>query len=568
VSEICVTLSDAMRMAVQHHQAGNAGAAEYICRQVLAMDSHQGEALQLLSLMSKDYARSAVDLIEQGNLDQAEAEYCRSIELDPQDPQLQLRLGGLLCARNKPAAAIFTYSETIRRFPDFAPAYLARGSVLAGHRLLNDALTDQRRAIELAPGDVAAHLDMARTLSAKSEIAAAEACCRVALKLDTNSADAWECLGRIMQQHGRFTAAAEAFDRCLQIESRPAVALLLTLMGNAVQHETLDQLSALVHDRQSPISDRISAGFSLGKIFDERDRFDEAFDVFAEANAAFKATAAQRGHRFDAGDLQKKVDAVIETFTADFFRARQSWGFNTEMPVFIVGMPRSGTSLVEQIAASHSRVFGAGERFDIAMIRSRLASMEFGDSPAHWNQPAVLHEARHHTEMLQKLGGGADRVIDKMPGNLMDLGTVATLFPQARIIFCDRDARDTCLSCFFQLFARNDLLFSYDLTDCAEQHRQYDRLTAHWRQVLPLRALHVRYEELVADLEVQSRRLIEFLGLPWEPKCLEFHKTERPVLTSSFWQVRQPIYSRSVGRWKNYEKHLASLQAALSEERR
>jgi hypothetical protein len=157
------------------------------------------------------------------------------------------------------------------------------------------------------------------------------------------------------------------------------------------------------------------------------------------------------------------------------------------------------------------------------------------------------------------MGGDSARVVDKLTANVLHLGLIATMFPNARVIFCHRDPRDTILSCFFQQFEKNNLMFTYDLNDCVRQYNEQLRLTAHWKEVLPIRMLDMQYEQLVGDLENQSRRLIEFMGLEWESNCLEFHKTDRPVLTRSFWQVRQPIYTRSVGRWKHYEKHLARL---------
>jgi hypothetical protein len=160
------------------------------------------------------------------------------------------------------------------------------------------------------------------------------------------------------------------------------------------------------------------------------------------------------------------------------------------------------------------------------------------------------------------LGGSALRVTDKMPANVELLGLIATLFPKARVIVCRRDPRDTCLSCFFQRFSDGNL-FSFNLADCGQHHFHTDRLIAHWLNVLPLQILQVPYEGLVLDLEGQSRRIINFLGLPWNPACLDFHRTQRTVQTSSDWQVRQPIYTRSVGRWRNYERHLGRLLEAL-----
>jgi hypothetical protein len=229
----------------------------------------------------------------------------------------------------------------------------------------------------------------------------------------------------------------------------------------------------------------------------------------------------------------------------------------------VVGHPRSGSSLIEQILASHSKVFGAGEITDVGEIRVRLSQLIQTDSPRHMQRHWHRQQANLHLARLAMRAPGAHRVIDKMLANIFNLGLIAILFPKARIIYCRRDPRDTGLSCFFQLFENYNLLFTYDLADCAAHQREIDRLTAHWKRVVELRTLDVDYEQLIANPQEQTRRLIDFVGLDREPNCLEFHKTDRPVLTRSFWQVRQPIYTQSINRWKNYERHLGPLAALV-----
>ncbi len=462
---------------------------------------------------------------------------------------------------NKPLAALEAYAAVIHAAPDLADAYIARGALLADLRAFDQALVDQQRAIELSPGDIAPRFALVRTLQAKGDFAGAERCCRDALAMEDQSAHGWELLGCVMQTTGRFAEAADCFRRSLAIQPSGAVSMLLAQMPGQNDSADMRRLIDLLARPELSVVDRVAAGFALGNLLDDADRYDEAFAACSSANALFKEWSAGQGHRFEFEALKRLVDESIETFTPQFFQDRSDFGQPSELPVFIVGMPRSGTSLVEQIAASHSRVFGAGELTEIGLIRQRLAGMDPADAPRHWHR----HSARVHLGKLALMGGDALRVTDKMPANLLYLGLINVLFPTARIIFCQRDPRDTCLSCFFQKFDKHNLMFSYDLADCARQHHEMDRLTAHWQRVLPLRMLTVQYEQLVGNLESQSRRLIDFLGLDWEPGCMDFHRTNRPVLTRSVWQVRQPIYSRSVGRWKRYEKHLpASLLAKLA----
>jgi hypothetical protein len=261
--------------------------------------------------------------------------------------------------------------------------------------------------------------------------------------------------------------------------------------------------------------------------------------------------------------LAREVDGVIARSTSALFSAAVGWGSPSELPVFIVGMPRSGTSLVEQIAASHSKVYGGGERKDIAGIAEAVLAHNRDQPIAEWDMDFARRLADGQIARLQQLARTALRVTDKMPDNILYLGVIAVLFPAARVIFCRREIGDTCLSCFFQRFGEGNA-FAYDLADCARRYLEIERLAEHWRRVLPLPMLTIDYEALISNPESESRRLIEFLGLDWDPSVLDFHSAERPVYSASLWQVRQPVFSRSVGRWQHYTQHLQPLFEVLA----
>jgi hypothetical protein len=243
------------------------------------------------------------------------------------------------------------------------------------------------------------------------------------------------------------------------------------------------------------------------------------------------------------------------------------FGVNSEVPIFVVGVPRSGTSLAEQILASHPHVGGAGELHDISQIVIRLADRLGGPelypeslgrlepAPTRAMAEEYLHQLRHRC-------GEAPRVVDKMPLNYQHLGVIAALFPRARVVHCIRDPVDTCLSCYFQDFT-HPMPFGPDLAHLGHHYRQYQRLMVHFTRVLPLPLFELRYEELIANQEAVSRRLIEFCGLDWDDRCLRFHDTARAVNTSNALQVRKPLYRNSVGRWKRYAAHLGPLLEAL-----
>jgi tetratricopeptide (TPR) repeat protein len=387
---------------------------------------------------------------------------------------------------------------------------------------------------------------------------------RQALALAPQSAMAWNLLGTTLQSLGRFDEATDCLRRAVAIKPDLADAYRNLAVSGELAADEVARIAALAEAGDLPIEERSAAAFTLGKVLDDAGRFDEAFAAYERANAMYRAARAAAGDWFDGAALCQHVDDAIAAFTPEFFATLKGWGVPCEIPVFIVGMPRSGTSLVEQIAASHSRVFGAGELLDIGRLAKELGPSS-GEAGLRWQKDAIERAAAVHLARLREIGRVAERVIDKLPDNVLHLGLIATLFPRARVIFCRRDPRDTALSCYFQKFSPGGLVFSYDLADCGRRHVEIDRLGAHWQRVLPLAMLEIEYEKLVADLAGESRRLISFLGLEWDPGCLEFNRSDRAVETCSMWQVRQPLYDRAVGRWRNYERHLGPLLHALSD---
>ena len=295
--------------------------------------------------------------------------------------------------------------------------------------------------------------------------------------------------------------------------------------------------------------------------------FDRAARLSLEANSLQAADFRKRGLGYDPEAHEKFVDRLIAAFTPEFFARVGGFGSDSERPVFIVGLPRSGTSLTEQVLASHPRVFGAGE--------TRLVRETFDALPAATGRPELPaglsgtpRPAGRRTAWpagtstrSTRSNGSADRVVDKMPENTLYLGLIAVLFPRAKLIHCRRDVRDVALSCWMTELAQ--VRWACDPDHIASRINANRRVMDHWRRVLPVPIFEVDYEAMVTDLEGVSRELVAWCGLEWDPACLEFHKTRRPVRTASAAQVRQPVYGSSIGRWKNYEHLLAPLFAKL-----
>ncbi len=363
----------------------------------------------------------------------------------------------------------------------------------------------------------------------------------------------WKDLGLSLAITGDLAGAEAALTRAVALapgfgEAQRHLAALRRQAAN------IPALQAALATPNLPAPERVELLFALARQQEAQGAYDPAFAAAREANGIVRAALAAAGRGFDRARLHRDIGRIAAAFPAGGFGAGAD---PTEAPVFIVGMPRAGSSLVEQIAASHSKVFGAGEQDGIGRIAAQL-----GWSPnPRWTPQALKEAARAYLAPIARQARGAARIIDKMPDNIFQLGLIAHLFPKARVIFCVRDKRDVAISCFFQHFAA-PLGFDTDLADCAFRMAELERLVAHWRAALPLRQMTLSYEALLQNPEAESRRLIEFLGLEWEAACLDFHQTKREVRTASWSQVRQPLYQSSSGRWRHYATHLPPELAA------
>jgi len=485
-------------------------------------------------------------------------------EVAPAMPDAWIAFAAALTQRRNFGAAAEAWEAALALRPD-DPALLAELAVsLAELKRFDEAMIYYRRADAIAPGNARVRYGIAGCLMQIGDVVAAAGMCRDTLET-TPDANIWLLLANCEAALGHFDAAADACRQALALDPEQAGALndLVALGERADDAAAKVTARDLVNDQSRPVRARVAAGYALGGVCDRHGEYEEAFAAFALANQLLRADRNALGHVFDRDHFRQIVDRQIAAFDQATFETTATWGDPSRQPVFVVGMPRSGTSLVEQIAASHGQVFGAGEQMGILDILATL-ERERGDAhPITWDRASVRREAMGYLEHLRSLGGDAIRIIDKQPNNILCLGQIAILYPNARVVVCQRDPRDVALSCFFQLFQDGPNVWTDDLADCGFRIRETGRLMDHWRKVLPIPMLEVRYETLVANLESESRRLIDFLGLDWDPACLAFHETERTVMTASHWQVRQPLYASSVGRWRHYQRHLEPLLREL-----
>jgi tetratricopeptide (TPR) repeat protein len=472
--------------------------------------------------------------VHQMRLEQAVSCYRQAIQLNPHHAEAHNNLGSALRIMSHQHEALSAFQEAVRLKPDYVSAHVNLGFVLIEYGRLDEALESFRQALLLDPGNARAAAGEANVYQRQGDYEKAYARIKPYLEPGSESIDVAMV----------FAALCRHVRRC-----DDAIAMLERLLAG-------DGASLHVHER-------VSLHFELGRLLDAAGDYDRAFAHFHQANS-------QKPHNFRPERHARAIDEIIHAYSAKFMATAPRATNKSRRPIFIVGMPRSGTSLVEQIIASHPAVFGAGELNEMHDIAGSL-SKTLGTQASYPRCISALTEetcdllSRRYLDVLAGFSKEAMRVTDKMPSNFLHLGLIALLFPEARIIHCVRDPLDTCLSCYFQSFADSQD-FSYDLGHLGFFYRHYRRLMAHWDDVLDIAMMKVNYEQLVTEQEKLSREMVEFCGLEWDEQCLQFHRTQRAVATASYDQIRQPIYRKSVQRWKHYEQYLDPLKKALAGE--
>jgi tetratricopeptide (TPR) repeat protein len=494
-----------------------------------------------------------------GQREQAVVSLRLALGLNPSYVEALNNLGCVLLEMGERREAISLYRRAIDLDPQRAESHRNLGSVLFESRQLDEAAASYRRALALEPRHAPTHASLGAALRMQGRSAEAEESCRAALDIDANCVAALSLQGELRADRGRFSEAEEVFQRAIEIDPGFAFAFYSIAANRKMTRDDtawLKGTEALLATRL-PLGHEIILRYALGKYFDDIKQYDEAFGNYRQANELAK----RYGVSYDRLGLTQRVDRLIRAFDAGSIHRYQSRGDASERPVFVVGMLRSGTSLTEQILASHSAVFGAGE---LPFWQTALAAYEAAELKGHDAASLIPGVAREYIDQLAALSGDAARVVDKMPLNFLSLGLICAAFPHARIVHMRRHPIDTCLSIYFQYLS--DLhSYAHDLDDLAHYYGEYLRISDHWRTVLPRTALlEIPYEALIEDQEGWSRRMLAFIGLPWDAKCLDFHQTDRAVITLSKWQVRQKIHAASVGRWHNYEKYVAPLRPLLS----
>jgi Flp pilus assembly protein TadD len=476
------------------------------------------------------------------------------VALKPNDATALNGLGTVLSKLGRYREAEDHFRKAIDRQPNHPAAHGNLGVVYLARGRFLEAENSLRRALKLKPADLVHRCNLGLTLVHLSRLREAKVEFERVLKVAPRHVEALVGLGLIANAEGRFDEAGVMFNRALEVNPKLPVALA-ALAGirkmTASDGAWLERAERIVAGGITPV-DEASLRFAMGKYCDDVQQFERAFKNYKCANGLLKTFA----DKYQPDAVTRFADDLIRVYTRATLSNAGSGASASTRPVFVVGMMRSGTSLVEQIIASHPAATGAGELAfwnDVVRKHDALIRREpLSDSLRKELAEDYLRDlTRHCVDAL--------RVIDKAPVNSSFLGVIHSVFPKARIIYMRRNPIDTCLSCYFQPLTAS-LNFTMDLSDLAHYYREHQRLMAHWRAVLPPGTiLDVPYAELVADQEGWTRKILDFVGLEWDRRCLDFHTTARPVATASYWQVRQRIYNDSVQRWRHYRKFIGPL---------
>ena len=611
----------ALALALTHYESGNPEAAQLLCRQVLDAHPEHAEALHLMGLFARDAGAPA----------EALKFLRRAVARRPDHAEYHTSLGTTLAALGRIAEAVPSFREALRLDPSNRLAFTHLGQMLLTLKQYEDAAVVYRRLVKLTPENVEAYSNLAAAEMALGHLRGAEVACRNVVRLRPSSADAHANLGAVLAAQGRIEAPLRCFSQALRLqpdklefrrkmgwfllwlgrldesercfrqvlsrdagdvdaaagvastlerrgEYRTALSVLRPYVRRAQESanlcvcfatlcqrlghpaEAIPVLEAVLKQPNRPHLESARLWHSYGEVLEATKSHTASFEAHNRANRF-------RGGGFDTVKHHDYVSRLMETFHRDWRRELPIATNRSERPVFVVGMPRSGTTLVEQILATHPWTYGAGELEAVRRVAVSIAFRIGVDDPYPRSLAAVDSRtldamAGWYLEQLDQVAGGAIRVVDKMPFNFLHLGLISMLFPKARIIHCVRDPLDTAISCFFQNFSAS-YAFTNSLETLGCYYRDYQRLMRHWHEVLPISMLDLRYEQLVATPEASIRQLVDFLGLEWDERCLAFHENPRLVTTASYDQVRRPIYTESVGRARRFKGQLGPLEAAI-----
>jgi len=606
-------VAEMFREGLQHYKEGRLRQAQDICQRIpqkrqhpdalliLGMIAHQKsefelavERYQQFLGIKPDHAQTHYNLglvlEELGRTEPAIEHFNKSITIDADNAAAHSNLADAYAKLRRWEEAIKAYQRVLAIQAEDVVTIIKLGNVFLAAQLWTNSIPRYEQALALQPNNALVHKNLGSALHNVGQLQKALKCFEQALSLHPDFIGARIALAMVLRQLGRAEEALAHLERAIDFEpddvdAHIGLADTLRDLGQAeLAIERLEQFLtarptcgaiyyhiSMIKPKQALIpaveklldhpnlskGNAIYCHFALGNFFRSGKSFDQAFSHFLKANTLHRETIS-----YDPKENIQTVDSLIKVYSKRFFQRRRHFGSASQLPVFILGMPRSGSTLVEQIVSSHPQVHGTGELGAFPAVDVRIAlRLKFSGPPPECMFLIDRKIAEEYSaQYLQELAlhcPSAKRITEHLAGNFFKIGLIKTLFPEARIIHCQRNPLDTCISLFFHYFM--GLKCSFELTELGQYYLQYQRLMSHWQNLFPGEILNVQYEELVMDQERVSKQLIDYLGLDWDEKCIDFHNNERPVMTPSNIQVRQPMYKNSMNRWKHYEKHLQPL---------
>jgi tetratricopeptide (TPR) repeat protein len=535
----------------------------------LAEAGHQAESESEIRHLFEIHPRQEVlneaeKLLGQGRLDEGEKRVRALLEKDPGDLRALRMLATLAIEANRFRAARSLLERALAIEPAYLPALNELANLLTRQDRYDEALNAVDRALNIDPQLVQTWITRGNVMSRAQRFEAAIEAYEKALEISDDHPGALSGLGHVLKTIGRRDDAVAVFRRSLKAHPRYGEVYwsLANLKTFEFEPGEVTVMETMIADENLRDEARVNFLFSLGKHYENTGDFDRAFEHYRRGNTL------RRAHEvYDPVQTQLLHDRLIEVFSRQFLSERSGSGHRDASPILIVGLPRSGSTLIEQILASHSAIEGTMELPDLSRLSREIGRrggrrMDYPEAVRELDVEALSALGRRYIEDTARFRSGRLHFIDKMPNNFPHVGLLHLMLPGAKIINARRHPLDSCLGTYKQLFF-NGQSFSYDLFELGHYYLQYQRLMDHWHDVLPGKVLDVQYEDMVDDQEGQTRRILDYLGLPWEDSVLRFYETERAVNTASSEQVRQPIYTGSLNFWRNYERHLGELIGVL-----
>jgi len=608
-----------MQTGLSHHQSGRLQEAESVYESVLKEQPEHPDALHLLGVVAHHLGKNdlAVDLIERaikvnpdepnyhyncggayqalGKNVEAVAQFEHALSLKPDYIEAHYNLGNIFQTQGRLEEAIVCYEESltlkpdyikslinlgvvlqksgrlddaIARFeqvlalkPDYANAYNNLGTALKEQGKMNEAIARYKQALVIRPDYVGAHNNLGIIFQEQGQLDEAVACYKKALAIKPEFVEAYCNLGIALKQHGRLDEAIHGYEQALAIKPNYTKAIH-GLASIRPKQEYILVIKKLLLESSLSDWDAIHCHFALGIIYNDIGMFSKAFKNYDMGN-----TLKRRNLNYNSKSHSAYVDRLIQVYSKNYFQENPVCVSNSKSHVFIVGMPRSGTTLVEQIVSRHPQVYGAGELSSFQRIENAIAkefekSLPYPDCISLCDKFVLEKYSAIYLKEMEGYLKEATRITDKMPDNFLKIGLIKILFPRAKIIHCRRNVLDTCTSIYLNYFDVGNE-YSFNLKELGQYYLDYKKIMEHWRKLFSSEIFDVQYEDLVNKQEKVSKELVEYLELEWDEKCMDFYNNERAVKTASNVQVRQPMYKTSIDRWKQYEKYLDPLVTVL-----